>query len=69
MVDFFFDNSEVILLFLNTNICCDPSLKLSCQESSNKESFIYLFISIEKYGKLYLNYPCYPLFFEALFIS
>ena len=29
------DNSKIIFLFLNENICCDPSLEPSRQEGSN----------------------------------
>ena len=29
------DNSKIIFLFLNENICCDPSLKLSQQAGSD----------------------------------
>ena len=32
------DNSKIFFLFLNENICCDPSLQLSWQDSSNDES-------------------------------
>ena len=29
------DNSNIIFLFLNENICCDPSLEPSQQDGSN----------------------------------
>ena len=32
------DNSELIFLFLNENICCDPSLELSWRNGSNDGS-------------------------------
>ena len=32
------DNSKIILLFLNENICCDPSLEPSQGDSSNDGS-------------------------------
>ena len=32
------DNSKIISLFINENLCCDPSLELSRQDSSNDGS-------------------------------
>ena len=32
------DNLKIIFLFLNENICCDPSLEPSRRDGSNDES-------------------------------
>ena len=45
-------------LFLNENICCDPSLEPSRREGSNDESQNML------YGVKWLNYSCYTSYLE-----
>ena len=34
------DNSKIIFIFLNENICCDSSLELSQQDGSNEDQKI-----------------------------
>ena len=48
------DNSDIFFLFLNENICCDPSLEPSPRDGSNEGSQ-HMF-SRSDMG----NYPCYP---------
>ena len=50
----FYYNSVYIFLFLNKNICCDPSIKLSWQDCSNEESHLRLLWSNTD------NYPNNP---------
>ena len=50
-------------LFLNENVCCDPSLEPSRGDNSNSGSQE---VFSEKYEKLSLNYPCYSFLSGAL---
>ena len=44
------DDSEIIFLFLDKNICCDPSLEPSLQDGSNDSSqHMFLWCNMEKY--------------------
>ena len=58
------DDNSMKFLFLNENVCCDPSLKPSQRDSSNWGSQTMFFM--EKYGKLSLNHPFYPFLSGAL---
>ena len=58
------DNSKIFFFFfLNKNVCCDSSLDLSELDISVRGHKICL---KELYGKLFLNYPCYPFLAGAL---
>ena len=52
-------------MFLYRNICCDPSLELSHQDSSNEGS--QHMVVVEKYEKISGNYPQYPFISGALY--
>ena len=58
------DNSEIIFLFLNKNICCDSSLEPSWQDGSDDGSQ-YMF---QRSNMENLNYPFYPFLSGTLFI-
>ena len=59
------DNSKIFFLFLNENICFDPSLEPSRQDGSNDGSKICF---MEKCRYLSLNYPSKPFLSGALII-
>ena len=47
-------------LIFHKNLCCDPSLEMSCQDGSNKGSqHMFLLRNKKKYLRIILNTPSY----------
>ena len=58
------DNLVILFFYFSVRIlCCDPTLEQSPRDSSNDESQHTFY---GKYGKLSLNYSCYPIISRAL---
>ena len=55
------DNAKIIFLISHQNILLLPLLEPSRRDGSNDESQN---VFLEKNGKLFLNYPCYPSYLE-----